>query len=801
MKKYNTATIFRCVITFAGMLVFLFSANFVWGDVPVQDRNSPPNANSISKQVLKNNSLTLLLSSLVWDQDGDKLSYMEILQLPKHGRIELISPIGSTAYTFTKNKSQSAKKFDGGVLRVRYVPDENYIGEDSFAYRATDSKGAQSNSQTVSIFIGKEPSSGQELLPVAKDFSVSTQVKSAVHIDFRSLTFDLDGEPLKIGFKEPILRKPGRTYSKSLHGISEYARDYLNYLPGSVGEETVIYTVTDEQGHTATGKIIITVTKENRGENFGLLLSSLSTSRSKGVSQLENIKTFFSGLPFKRIMDSGTRGLVFLFLGSVFTIFLFYLIELFVLNQIYPEDQGVIRIAYFGMAVLGILMCKSGVTGLSILMIALGICFTVWGILALLLSDFSKLRTYLLRLPINYPLTLLILLVNYLTLYYNFFAISIPAGALDSESYVATYNFYKHGILGYAGVGHSGRLLPPFLASLVPVDNVLNAFKVVNVIFINLGVIALFKLWKELQIKPFLIWTAFLWLFLHQYGIIRYSNFWPTNVYVPAFVFCTLLVYIVFKNRYKWLLLVCPLGTLTQDSILIFTLAVLGCKLVAYYLSSDKPEDDKKALKWILGSIVITILASKFFKSFLYVPEPGFLIHEAQAFISQYLGAHSMIWVFVVICSFLNAYGAFLILLAQNIHSSYRNNSFYNLLILFSIINVAFCIVTVTNQRIFMGFPFIMTLTLLSINSLSPSLIGIGFLLSLPLTKVAVDYPFGEDPSPYFQDFSPGAMSMYGICMILLYHFLSFLRKIKIEDKILDILKFLQNSSSKSSSA
>ena len=800
MKKYNNAIISRYVIAFVGMLVFLFSACLVWGENPYQSENNPPNANSISKRVMKNNSFSLFLSSLVSDQDGDIVPYMEISQFPKHGRIELINPVGLTAYSFSKNNSLPAKKFDGGILRVRYVPDENYIGEDSFAYRATDSQGTQSDIQTVSVAIGQEPSSEKEHLPVAKDFSVSTQVRSAVHIDFRSLTLDLDGEPLKIDFKELVSRKPGGTYAKSLHGLSEYARDYLNYLPGSVGEETIIYTASDEQGNSATGKIIITITKENRGGNFGLLLSNLSTSKAKGGSNFENIKTFFSGLPFKRIIDSGTRGLVFLLLGSVFTIFVLYLIELFTLNHIYPEDQGVIRIAYFGMVFLGLFLCKSGVTILSILMIALGLCFTVWGILVLLPIDFSKLRMSLFRLPLDYPLTLLILLLNYLILYFNFMAISIPAGALDSDSFIATYNFYKHDILGYSPVAHSGRLFTPFLASLVPVDNVLTAFKVVNIIFINLGVIALFKLWKGLQINLFLIWTAFLWLFLHQYGIVRYSNFWPTTVNVQAFVFFTLLIFIIFENRYKWLLLVCPIGTLTHDSFLIFTIALLGYKSFTYYRSVDRPKDDKKTLQWILGSIVITILASKFFKGLLYVPEPGALIHSAQAFISKYLGSEGTVWVFVVICSFFNAYGAFLILLVQNIFSSYRNDSLYNLLILFVIINVAFCIVTITDGRIFMGYPFIMTLTLLSINSLPSSLVGIGFFLSLPLTKIAVNYPFGKDPTPMFQSFPLGAMSMYGIYLILLYYFLSTLKKIKLEEKTQDILKLFRNPSSQSSS-
>jgi hypothetical protein len=802
MKKYNSATIFRCVIAFVGLLVFLFSASLVWGDLPgrigdssiAQGENSPPNANSISKRVLKNNSLTLLLSSLVWDQDGDELAYMEILQLPKHGSIELVSPVGATMYTFLNNNNQPAKKFDGGVINVQYSPNENYIGEDSFAYRATDSQGAQSETRTVTIFVDKESPSEQEHFPLAKDFLVSTPVKSSVHIDFRSLTLDLDGEPLELSFEQPIARKDGGAFSKNSHGISEYARHYLNYLPGNVGEETVIYTASDAQGHTATGKVIITITEEKRGGNFGLLLSSLSTSSAKNGSHLDNIKTFFSGLPLKRIIDSSSRGLVLLFFGSAVTLFFFYLTKLFFLKNIYPEDKGIIRFVYFGVVIFGVFLCKTGIATISTLTIALGICFVVWGILALLPIDFSKLKTSLIKLPINYPLTLLILLLNYLILYYHCVATSIPAGALDSESYIATYNFFKHDIFGWAAVAHSSRLFTPFLASLVPVENAVTAFKVVNVIFMNLGVIALFKFWQELRIKPYLIWIAFLWLFLHQYGVIRYSNFWPTNVHVPAYLFGTLLAYVILKNRYKWLLLVCPLGTLNQESILIFTIALLGYKLVVYYLSGNKHEDDKQALKLISASILITVLATKFLKSFLYVPEPGYLFHELQAFINQYFGAVPEFWVFVVICSYFNAYGAFLVLLAQNIHSSYRNNSLYNLLILFSIINVAFGMITITNKVIFMGYPFIMTLTLLSINSLPFSLVGVGLLLSLPLTKVAVDYPFGKDPAPLFQSFPLGTMSMYGICLILLYHFLSFLKKMKLDDKTEHILKFLRNS-------
>ena len=107
-------------------------------------------------------------------------------------------------------------------------------------------------------------------------------------------------------------------------------------------------------------------------------------------------------------------------------------------------------------------------------------------------------------------------------------------------------------------VGHVLIILEeyfPFMASMVPLEDSVLSFKIINIISINLTVIILYKIWKDLQIRLYLIILALFWLYFHQYGPIRFIIL-AYIVDVPAYLFNTILLYIILKNEYKWLLLV-----------------------------------------------------------------------------------------------------------------------------------------------------------------------------------------------------------------------------------------------------
>ena len=98
--------------------------------------------------------------------------------------------------------------------------------------------------------------------------------------------------------------------------------------------------------------------------------------------------------------------------------------------------------------------------------------------------------------------------------------------------------------------------------------------------------------------------------------------------------------------------------------------------------------------------------------------------------------------------------------------------------------------ITITDRAVFLGYPFIMTLALLSMNALPSSLVGLGIFLSLPLMKVTVNFPFVPESSPLFSHFSAGTISAYGIYMILLYYLLSYLQKSNFDKKVDDVLGY-----------
>ena len=148
---------------------------------------------------------------------------------------------------------------------------------------------------------------------------------------------------------------------------------FFDYLPNSIGEETLYYTVSDTAGNKATGQITINVTAEKRGGNFGLLLTSLlSSSKTMEGGRLNSLKSFFSSLPIKRFVESGSRAFVYLLFGSIMALFLIYLFELHISNR------KILQLAYFGLALSGVYLIKSGLYNISIAAIFIGSCFVLY---------------------------------------------------------------------------------------------------------------------------------------------------------------------------------------------------------------------------------------------------------------------------------------------------------------------------------------------------------------------------------------------------------------------------------------
>jgi hypothetical protein len=788
MKNLSPFKSYRHTLFIAGIFTFLSLVSCSGAnDLEIKNRSiatstpSSPMAHSISKFVLTNGSTVFDLSSLFLSESGIALAFIEILSLPQHGNLELVSPgIDSTIHTFSSNDTNPPIKFDGYTINPRFLPNKDYTGKDSFTYRATDSNGNQSKVKTVTMIVGETIPPKHNHLPLANNIIVSTPSQTPLHIDLHSLTLDLDGEPLEI-----YVPTSEKTFNKTSHGIIE-SHYWLNYLPNTIGKETITYIVSDSSGHKSTGKITINITEEKRGGNFRLLVSSMLTNIAKKESSFEEIKLFFSALPLKRLIESGSRGLFYLIVGTICTLSIFYLINLYILNK------KILLFVYLGTIGFGIYVLKFGMIISTLPVMFFGLSFAVWGFIALWPAVFRKLSSLFIYSPINYPLAMILFLLNYLIIYYHFAAISLPALTLDSDNYLAIYNLFKYDIIDLSATGHKLRLIPPFLASLIPIENPVMAFKIVNTIFLNLAVITLFKSWKDLQIKLYLIWLAFLWLFFHQDGMIRFYNFWPTNPYPPAFFFMALLIYITINNKYKWLLLVSPLAVFCQEGIIIYIFALFGYKLVCYLNSSEKNPKDFEALKFTLISLLLSVIAIQLISSLLYPSRIySFAIMLHHWFI-LYMGGSETLMLFKFITIAFSTYGAFLIFLTLGFRFWYRSNYKYNLLIVLCITAVALNTLFISHRHLFLAYPILMPLILLSTNTLPTSLVFIGFLLSLPLMNIILNYPFVLYSSPLITENSSGMLSTYVLYMILLYHLLSYLQDIKVDDKVQHVLNYLR---------
>jgi hypothetical protein len=119
-----------------------------WGtriaSVRISDCNQPPVANGQSVTTNQNTPIPITLSAA--DPDGDPITY-SIVTNPDPSRGSLNPPLNPSTGTVT------------------YTPVPSYFGPDSFTFKATDNRGADSNTATVSITVKGPPDCNNPTIP------------------------------------------------------------------------------------------------------------------------------------------------------------------------------------------------------------------------------------------------------------------------------------------------------------------------------------------------------------------------------------------------------------------------------------------------------------------------------------------------------------------------------------------------------------------------------------------------------------------------------------------------------------
>jgi DNA/RNA endonuclease G (NUC1) len=131
---------------------------------------------------------------------------------------------------------------------VKYTPNADYNGADSFTYTVSDGHGGTATG-TVNVNVA-----GVNDGPVANDDAATTDEDTAVNVNVVGNDSDLDGDTLSV----TAVTQPG-------HGSATFAGGSVTYTPALNynGGDSFSYTVGDGHGGTATATVSITVNAVN----------------------------------------------------------------------------------------------------------------------------------------------------------------------------------------------------------------------------------------------------------------------------------------------------------------------------------------------------------------------------------------------------------------------------------------------------------------------------------------------------------------------------------------------------------
>ncbi len=183
--------------------------------------NQPPVAGNDSGSVAEDGSVDIAVLGNDSDPDGDSLDVTAVSN-PPHGSASV-------------NANNT----------VRYVPDGNYNGADSFSYTLSDGNGG---TDTGNVSVTVNPVND---FPVAiNDNGVMTTQGTPVDIDVLLNDSDVDGDVLSVS-----------AVGNAANGIVSNKNSYVTYQPnaGFTGQDSFGYTVSDGNGGSDTATVSVDV--------------------------------------------------------------------------------------------------------------------------------------------------------------------------------------------------------------------------------------------------------------------------------------------------------------------------------------------------------------------------------------------------------------------------------------------------------------------------------------------------------------------------------------------------------------
>ena len=755
----------------------------------VINTNQAPLARSVEKLLTVNSTCHINLFSLTTDIDVDNLAYFKIIELPAHGILSVHSEFYGDVkyYQYNQNSDPKDKKFDGHFLYIRYTPDNDFRGKDYFKYIVVDGRGKKSNEATITVSYEDNKIIKHNHKPVALNTSIKTSINVPVTVDIQSLTYDLDGDFIHVKTNKhtypAYITNSGQshTLNKRVHGVT-VGQYYFHYVPSSIGDEEIRYEIWDHNNPKIS--------------SFGSIAYKILPSTSTPIIKYRLKEVWILiGLAFGVVLFfplSITAHLRIRWLKAAGGILL--LVGTSIMSKVLYA-----RIIYADRYLWG--FSHISFIYLAILMIILGICL-------LNTNRIETWRAYILKIGDQYLFLIMILLLNSAILLYHY-TITIPPKALDTWGYVALYDFFKYGIHGYTVPEHHTRILVPYLASLLPIDNIWISFKFVTVVFLNFAVMILCWTWKKLNVKNYLMGIGIIWMSFHQYGAVRYQNIYATDINISTYFFYAVLVYIIYTKRYWGLLFIAPFAVLQREVILFFILALLVFHFCSFIITKYMPgvfrveqrhltrkvRNHQNAIFFIICAIFLCFVALQL-PSYIN-PQPYDMFGASILMIIDKFLTQPLSLYLIIIMFFINYCGLFL-LGVLNIKKSFKNDDMFICMTIFVILNIISSMISPQYRFQVFAYPFIMTLILLSINNMNFFTVTIGIILSLPFMGLSNNPIFYDPPHRYFGIVeSPMVfVNAIGIYMIIVFIVLYLLKSSSLPENITTFFSDMRGSRS-----
>src|ERR1044071_8135539 len=233
--------------------------------------------NQTTRQFMQNNELSANdQSPIAYDQDLS-IHMNEKTEITLTGNDDDNDPI---QFAIVSNPTDaSLDNFDSIKGTLTFVPETDYVGNESFAFKVIDDKGMESNAATVSVKVSSRTDDvnvnmniSTNQAPTALSQNVATDKNNQINITMTGK--DDDNDPIQFA----IVSNPT---DASLDNF-DTTKGTLTFVPETdyVGNESFAFKVIDDKGMESNAATVSVDVKENNQTNLAPLAFDESTNES-----------------------------------------------------------------------------------------------------------------------------------------------------------------------------------------------------------------------------------------------------------------------------------------------------------------------------------------------------------------------------------------------------------------------------------------------------------------------------------------------------------------------------------------